>query len=74
MRERKIDGGTCARCKQPVGLVKINDSAVEVEPTSVIWDDVVVLKLHFCRTPPVDDLGVEQGQVVKNGRKVGGAR
>lgn len=71
MRERKIDGGVCARCKQPVGLVKINESAVEVEPTSVIWDDVVVLKLHFCRSAPVEDLaGASRGAVVKNGRKV----
>lgn len=66
-RERKIEGGVCAVCKGPIGLILINGKSVEVEAQAVVWDDVLVIKLHCCRSLGP---GVTKGDTVVNGRKV----
>lgn len=68
MQIRKVDGGICAECKRPVGLVTVNGKSVEVEAEAVIWDDVIVIKLHCCPRPPGGDGEKPKGP--KAGRKV----
>lgn len=71
-KSRAIEGAKCAQCEEPIGLLVVNGKSLEVEPSAVVWDDVVIFKLHLCRkAPPAGDLGpgVERGEAVVNGKR-----
>lgn len=51
MRTRTIEGATCAKCRNAVGLIRINGRTVEVEPTAAVLGRALVIEFHRCPEP-----------------------
>lgn len=60
---RPIEGGKCAQCGRPIGILLVNGHAIDVAPTAlVIAGGTFLFSQHLCPAKPTD-----LGPVKRNG-------
>lgn len=51
---RTVQGPTCAECREPIGVLLVNDKTVLVESRMVQLGDTLVFAVHRCSAPVLE--------------------